>query len=52
MLVKLLILIILILINGVFSATAIAFLSLNKYKLNKEVKKNNKKAKKVICKKV
>ena len=48
MLVKLLILIILILINGVFSATEIAFLSLNKYKLNKEVKKGNKKANKIV----
>lgn len=48
MLIKVLILVILILINGVFSATEIAFLSLNKYKLNKEVKKNNKKAKKIV----
>ena len=48
MIIKILILIILILINGVFSATEIAFLSLNKYKLNKEVKKDNKKAKKIV----
>ena len=48
MLIKILILIILILINGVFSATEIAFLSINKYKLNKEVKKGNKKAKKIV----
>lgn len=48
MLIKILILIILIIINGVFSATEIAFLSLNKYKLNKEVKKQNKKALKIV----
>ena len=48
MLIKILILIILIFINGVFSATEIAFLSLNKYKLNKEVKKGNKKANKIV----
>ena len=39
MLIKILLLLILILINGVFSATEIAFLSINKYKLNKEIKK-------------
>ncbi len=48
MLIKVLVLIILIFINGTFSATEIAFLSLNKYKLNKEVKKNNKKSKKIV----
>ena len=48
MIIKILILICLIIINGIFSATEIAFLSLNKYKLNKEVKKNNKKAKKIV----
>lgn len=48
MLIKILILIILILINGVFSATEIAFLSLNKYKLNKEIKKQNNKALKIV----
>lgn len=48
MLIKVLILVILILINGVFSATEIAFLSLNKYHLNKEVKKGNKKAQKIV----
>ena len=47
MLIKILILIILILINGIFSATEIAFLSINKYKLNKEIKNDNKKAKKI-----
>jgi putative hemolysin len=47
MLIKILVLVILILINGVFSATEIAFLSINKYKLNKEIKNENKKAKKI-----
>lgn len=47
MLIKILILVILILINGIFSATEIAFLSINKYKLNKEIKNNNKKAKRI-----
>ena len=44
MLIKILVLVILIFINGVFSATEIAFLSINKYKLNKEIKNENKKA--------
>lgn len=48
MIVKILILIFLIFINGIFSATEIAFLSVNKYKLNKEVKKGNKKALKIV----
>ena len=48
MLIKIFILILLILINGVFSAAEIAFLSLNKYYLNKEVKKGNKKAQKIV----
>lgn len=48
MILKILLLAILILINGVFSATEIAFLSLNKYDLNKEIKKGNKKAKKIL----
>lgn len=47
MLIKILLLLILILINGIFSATEIAFLSINKYKLNKEIKKQNKKAIKI-----
>lgn len=47
MLIKILLLLILILINGIFSATEIAFLSINKYKLSKEIKKNNKKAIKI-----
>lgn len=47
MIIKILLLFILILINGIFSATEIAFLSINKYKLNKEIKKDNKKAIKI-----
>lgn len=47
MILKILLLVILILINGVFSATEIAFLSINKYELNKEVRKKNKKALKI-----
>lgn len=47
MIIKILLLLILILINGVFSATEIAFLSINKYKLNKEIKKKNNKAIKI-----
>ena len=48
MLIRIIVLIVLILINGIFSATEIAFLSINKYKLSKEVKKENKKAKKIV----
>lgn len=48
MIFKFLILIILILINGIFSATEIAYLSISKYELNKELKKNNKKAEKIV----
>ena len=47
MIFKILLLVILILINGIFSATEIAFLSINKYKLNKEIKNGNQKAKKI-----
>lgn len=46
--IRILLLVVLILINGIFSATEIAFLSINKYTLAKEVKKNNKKAKKIV----
>ena len=49
MIIKILLLLILILINGVFSATEIAFLSINKYKLNQEIKKKNKKAIKIAA---
>jgi len=48
MLIKIFFLILLIIINGIFSATEIAFLSLNKYELNKEIKKGNKKATKIL----
>lgn len=48
MVIKILLLVILIIINGIFSATEIAFLSLNKYELNKELKKGNKKATKIL----
>ena len=47
MLIKIIVLIILILINGVFSATEISFLSINKYQLNKLVKAKDKKALKI-----
>ena len=48
MLLKIVLLIILILINGIFSATEIAYLSLSKYDLHKELKKGNKKASKIL----
>lgn len=48
MILKIIFLLILILINGVFSATEIAFLSLNKYDLYKKLKKKDKKASKVL----
>ena len=38
MLIKIFLLVILIIINSIFSATEIAFLSLNKYDLHKELK--------------
>ena len=44
MIFEILLLIILVLINGIFSATEMAFLSINKYKLSKDIKKGNKKA--------
>lgn len=47
MILKIVLLFILILINGVFSATEIAFLSINKYLLSKEIKNKNKKAIKI-----
>ncbi len=47
MIMEILILIILIIINGIFSATEISFLSINKYKLNKAIKNNDKKAIKI-----
>lgn len=48
MLLSILLLVMLIFINGMFSATEIAFLSINKYELRNEVKKGNNKAKKII----
>ena len=48
MLIKVIFLAILILINGVFAATEIAFLSLNKYELHKNIKKGNQKAVKIL----
>ncbi len=48
MLLKIFLLVILILINGVFSATEIAYLSLSKYDLHKELKKGNRKASKIL----
>lgn len=48
MILKIVFLIVLIFINGIFSATEMAFLSLSKYELNKELKKNNKKASKIV----
>lgn len=38
MIIKIFLLVILILINGIFAATEIAFLSLNKYELHKKIK--------------
>ena len=48
MILSILLLIVLIFVNGLFSATEIAFLSINKYELSKEVKKGNKKAQKIV----
>ena len=47
MLRDIILLIILIIFNGVFSASELAFLSVNRYKLKEEVKKGNKKAKRI-----
>lgn len=49
MIFKVLLLVVLVLINAVFSATEIAFLSINKYKLSKEIKNGNKKAIKIAA---
>lgn len=48
MLIKIIFLAVLILINGVFAATEIAFLSLNKYELHKKIKEGNNKAVKIL----
>ena len=37
----------LIIVNGIFSASELAFLSLDKVKLKKEISENNKKAKEI-----
>ena len=47
MLEEIILLVVLILLNGVFSASELAFLSVNKFKLKEEVKKKNKKAKRI-----
>lgn len=47
MIIEIIFLVVLIFVNGIFSATEMAFLSINKYKLNKEIKKGNKKAIKI-----
>lgn len=47
MILSVILLVILILINGVFSASELAFLSLDKFNLNKDLEKCNKKALKV-----
>ena len=48
MIIKIILLVILILINGIFAATEIAFLSLNKYDLHKKIKEGNTKAVKIL----
>ena len=48
MIVEILILLLLIFINGIFSASEMAFLNISKYDLNTELKKKNKKAKKIV----
>ncbi len=47
MFIKIIILILLIVVNGIFSATEMAFFELNTYELHKELKRNNKKAKRI-----
>jgi len=48
MVIRIIALIVLIVINGIFSATEISYLSLNKFNLNKQIKKGNKKAIKIL----
>ena len=48
MLGKIVVLVILVLINGMFSATEMAFMELNTYDLNKDIKKKNKKAIRIL----
>lgn len=47
LLISVILLIVLVVVNGIFSASELAFLSLDKYKLKEDVKNNNKKAIKV-----
>ena len=47
MLLRIVLLCILIIINGIFSASELAFLSVDKIKLMKEIDKKNKKAMKI-----
>lgn len=48
MLIKIIVLFILIFVNGIFSATEIAFLSINKFELSKAVKRGDKRASKIV----
>ena len=48
MIFKVFILMFLIFINGIFSASEMAYLNVSKYELNKKLKKKNKKAKKIV----
>ena len=48
MIIKILILLVLIFINGIFSSSEMAYLNLSKYELNKQLKRKNKKAKKIV----
>ena len=48
MIIKIILLAILIIINGIFAATEISFLSLNKYELHKKIKEGNNKAVKIL----
>lgn len=48
MLGKIIVLVVLILINGIFSATEMAFMELNTYDLNKDIKRKNKKAIRIL----
>ena len=47
MLVQVIVLLVLILVNGLFAASEISFLSINKIELKQQIKKNNKKAIKI-----
>ena len=47
MFIQVIVVVILILVNGVFAASEIAFLSVNKFELKQQIKNNNKKAMKI-----